>query len=149
MKGGRWALVCPKCKNEFAYDDDALLAEREVIAERIRQLQGQIAQAKAQSVYSKQDRDYKSKIVNQLGMQLSECHEQIANINRVRHQARNAVEEKRVREFINLIKEEYGEREYKRLWDKVDESFRPSSITELMKHSYSCGRQDATGINKL
>lgn len=144
----RYQLTCPKCKHEFAYNNGHIDSEIATVKDRVAKVEKLLAEYKLLP-YEEQMR--KKAYRKRLAAEKLELCQKLQALKSFRKHANEERRRTIDSAFNQLVKEEIGEKEYKRLREKAEAECEAYNICDMMKHEYTRAnyKTDVTSINKL
>ena len=144
----KYQLTCPKCKHEFAYDNGHIDSEIARLGQKASELQRQLSEYKTLPYI---ERKRKKEWRTRAAAALSSTNQQLAKLKAFRKNADQQVDKVRYALLKDLIKEEFGEEAFARLWEKSEREMEAYQISGLMRHEYTRANSKAnvTSVNKL
>lgn len=141
-------MTCPYCKKEFPFNNGDLDRKISSIAQRISTINRELAEINAMHPKAKRFKEGRRKV---LVLELSELVEKITELKTVRKATDQQIKAYEYQAFKDIVKERYGEAEYKKIIEMVDEEIKAYQISGLMRHEYtrSNSKSNVTSINKL
>ena len=141
-------MTCPYCKREFPYDNGELDRKISLAGQRIREITMELAEIKAMHPNLKKKREGHRKV---LVLKLNKAQKEITELKAVRKACDQQIKHYEFETFKNLVKERYGEEEYRKLFTRVEEELQAYRASSLMKREYtrSNAKSDVISINKL
>lgn len=139
-------MVCPFCKKEFPYNNGKLDAEISAIGQRIQTVTKKLTDIK----YGRHDDEswYEKK---RLVKELTRLQERITELKAIRKVADQQIKYHEHQLLKDIVKERYGEEEYRKILEKVDEGMKAYKLSDMMKHEYTRApsKPGVTNIDKL
>ena len=141
-------MTCPYCKREFPYDNGDLDRKISLASQRIQEITLEIAKIKAMHPKLRRKREGRRSV---LVLELNEAQKEITELKAVRKACDQQIKHYDFETFKRLVKERYGEEEYRKLYTHVEEELQAYRVSDLMKHEYtrSNAKADVISINKL
>lgn len=141
-------MTCPYCKREFPYDNGDLDRKISLAGQRIREITLELAKIKAMHPKLRREREGRRSV---LVLELNEAQKEITELKAVRKACDQQIKRYEFETFKRLVKERYGEEEYRKLYTHVEEELQAYRVSDLMKHEYtrSNAKADVISINKL
>ena len=144
----KYQLTCPKCKHEFAYDNDHINGKIARNAAEITDINKQIAQFK---LLPADERRRRQAWKDRKNARLQELIAENSQLKSFRKVADQQVKYMQFQIFKNLVEEEFGTEAYRRLLRRAEEELEAYKISGLMAHEYTRAnyKTSVTSINKL
>lgn len=141
-------MTCPYCKREFPYNNGDLDKKISNIGQRITSINRELAEIKALPTKAKKAREGRRKV---LVMELTGLMEKVSGLKAIRKACDQQVKYYEYLAFKEIVKERYGEKEYKQIIAMVEDEIKAYKISGLMLHEYtrSASKSNVTSINKL
>lgn len=141
-------MTCPYCKREFPYNNGDLDKKISNIGQRITSINRELAEIKALPPKAKKAREGRRKV---LVMELTSLAEKVSGLKAIRKACDQQVKYYEYQAFKDIVKERYGEKEYKQILAMVEDEIKAYKISGLMRHEYtrSASKSNVTSINKL
>ncbi len=125
----RFQIHCPKCRHEFVWNMDDLEQEREKLKKRHGVISKMIADMKAQN---SPDALGFSKEFKRLKAESTQLIERMTELKSIKKNNEAITDEIFNREFKDLIRERFGEEEYCKLLEMVQERLKPIRTEQIM-----------------
>lgn len=144
----KYQLHCPHCNHEFTYDNGYYDKNITRLGMEISSITRQLAEHKTLP-WPEQKR--RSDWYFRVKKQLAEKQEELAGLKAIRKVSDQQIKFAEYQIFKNLVKEQFGEKVYKELLEKVIKELEAYQISGLMLHEYSRSNAKAnvTSINKI
>lgn len=141
-------MTCPFCKREFPFDNGSLDKDIAVIGQRIAEINSELSRIKASSPSVKRSYEGRKKV---LVLELNDLVSRMSQLKAVRKASDQQIKSFEYQAFKNIVKERYGESEYKKILSLVEEEVKAYKISGLMRHEYtrSPHKANVTSISKL
>ena len=141
-------MTCPYCKREFPYNNGDLDKKISNIGQRITSINRELAEIKALPTKAKKAREGRRKV---LVMELTGLMEKVSGLKAIRKACDQQVKYYEYLAFKEIVKERYGEKEYKQIIAMVEDEIKAYKISGLMLREYtrSASKSNVTSINKL
>ena len=144
----KYQLHCPKCNHEFAYDNGYYDKNITRLGMEIKEIQRQLAEHRTLPWPEQKRRTdwwFRTKKV------LAEKQEEIGELKAIRKVCDQQIKFAEYSIFRQLFHEQYGEKAYKEMIEKVQKELEAYKISGLMWHEYtrSNAKSNVTSINKL
>ena len=142
-------MTCPFCKQEFPYDNGRLDREISMKGQRIHEITRRLSEIKYMDKRLWSKATWKER--KRLTLELSQLKVEIAELKAVRKACDQQINSFSYQMFKEIVKERYGETEYRAILDQVEEELKAYKISGLMRHEYTRapGRSNVTSVNKL
>lgn len=144
----KYQLTCPKCKHEFAYDNDHINGKIAQLSAEVTSLNRQLQEHRLMP----KDEQYKrSAWWRRTKARLAKAQEELATAKAFRKVADQQVNQFMFHTFKRLVREEIGEETFMKLINQMEEETEAYKISGLMRHEYSRAnyKSDVISINKL
>lgn len=144
----KYQLTCPKCKHEFAYDNDHINGKLARNSAEITDINKQLSQFK---LLPADERKRRKAWENRIKARLTELMAENSQLKSFRKVADQQVKYMQFQIFKNLVEEEFGTETYRRLLNRAEEELEAYKISGLMAHEYTRAnyKTAVTNINKL
>lgn len=144
----KYQLTCPKCKHEFAYDNDHINGKIARNASEITDINKQLAEFKLLPL---DERKRRGAWENRIKARLQELIAENSQLKSFRKVADQQVKYMQFQIFKNLVEEEFGTEAYRRLLRRAEEELEAYKVSGLMAHEYTRAnyKTAVTNINKL
>lgn len=141
-------MTCPYCKKEFPFNNGDLDRRISAIGQRITTINRELSEIKAMHPKFRKCKEGRKKV---LVLELSELVEKIKELKTIRKATDQQIKEYEYQVFKNIVKEKFGETEYKKILEIVAEEIKAYQISGLMRHEYtrSNSKSNVTSISKL
>lgn len=141
-------MTCPFCHREFPYNNGKLDADISKIGQQIHEINIEMAQIKALPLHLRKQKEGRRKV---LGIKMAELQKKSAELRAVRKACDQQIKAFEYQEFKNIVKERYGESEYKKILEMVEQSLQAYKASGLMRHEYtrSPHKSNVTSVSKL
>ena len=141
-------MTCPYCKREFPYDNGKLDREISDIGQRINAIDRDLATIKASSPRARRAAEGRRKV---LTLEVTGLRERLSGLKAVRKAADQQIKAFEYQTFKDIVKDRYGDAEYKKILAMVQEELKAYKASSLMRHEYtrSNAKANVTSINKL
>ena len=141
-------MTCPYCKREFPYDNGWIDYKISSKGQRITEINRSLSEIKA--LGAKKD-GYTRKRRAALVKELNDLKVEMAQLKSIRKACDQQIKFHEYQFFKDRVKERFGEAEYRKILDAVQEDLKAYSISSLMKREYtrSPGKGNVISINKL
>lgn len=142
-------MTCPFCKQEFPFDNGGLDREISEIGQRITTINRRLSEINHLPPYRRTRETWNER--RRLASELARLQEKIAGLKSVRKATDQQIKAFEFQEFKNIVKERFGEAEYRKILDEVQQELKAYQISGLMRHEYtrSPHKSSVTSINKL
>lgn len=142
-------MTCPYCHREFPYNNGELDRKISVKGQRILEINKRLAQIKglSKSQHTRETWLERKKLIEELNRLALE----VTELKAVRKACDQQIKAFEFQEFKNQVKERFGEAEYKKIIDAVQEELKAYNASSLMAHEYtrSSSKSNVISINKL
>ena len=141
-------MTCPHCKREFPFDNGKLDREISNIGQRISAINRELAEIKSAGTRYRKAADGRRKV---LTLELTRLMERLSGLKAIRKASDQQIKFYEYQAFKNIVKDRYGDEEYRKILTMVDEEIRAYKVSGLMRHEYtrSNSKSNVTSINKL
>ena len=141
-------MTCPFCKREFPFNNGELDQKITKIGQRITSINRELATIKASNPKARKAAEGRRKV---LTMELTELMEKVSGLKAIRKATDQQIKAFEYQAFKEIVKERYGEAEYRKILEQVEEEIKSYKISGLMRHEYtrSQHKSNVTSINKL
>ena len=143
-------MTCPYCKREFPYDNNSLDYRIHKIGHRLFEINQRLTEIKsADRRYQKNEKTVKER--NELVKEKAELDKRLFELKSFRKTADQQIKYIENMLLREIIKERFGEEEYKKVLDQLDLELQAYNASGLMAHEYSkaARKKAVTSINKL
>lgn len=142
-------MTCPYCKKEFPYDNGYLDYKISSKGQELLKIRQRLTKIKnlpksEKNYFTLKERKNLIEKENKINIELKE-------LKTVRKQCDQQIHIFEYETFKNIIKDKYGESEFRNILDQVTEELQAYKISGLAHHEYtrSGSKQNVTSINKL
>lgn len=141
-------MTCPFCKQEFPFDNGKLDKEISVIRQRIRAIHRELSEINGLPMKAKKAREGRRKV---LIIEMTTLEEKISKLKSIRKATDQQIKHYEYQAFKDIVKNRYGEEEYRKILKQVEEEIKAYKISGLMRHEYtrSQHKSNVTSINKI
>ena len=141
-------MTCPFCKKEFPYNNGKLDRDISNIGQRITSINRELSEIKAMSPKAKKAKEGHRKV---LVIELQRLNEKVSGLKAIRKACDQQIKAYEYQAFKDIVKERYGEEEYRKIIALVEEEIKAYQISGLMRHDYtrSPHKSNVTSVNKL
>lgn len=144
----RYQLTCPKCKHEFAYDNDHINGKLARNAAEITDINRQLAEFK---LLPADQRKRRKAWLDRKKARLTELIGENSQLKSFRKVADQQIKFMQFQIFKNMVEEEFGTEAYRRLLRRSEEELEAYKVSGMMAHEYTRAnyKTSVTSINKL
>ena len=141
-------MTCPYCKREFTFNNGKLDREISDIGQRISSINRELGEIKASGPKARRAAEGRRKV---LTLELQRLMERITRLKAIRKVSDQQIKNSEYQAMKNIIRERYGEDEYRKILGMVEEEIKAYKVSGLMHHEYtrSQHKSSVTSINKL
>lgn len=141
-------MTCPYCKREFPFNNGKLDREISDIGQRISSINRELGEIKASGPKARRAAEGRRKV---LTLELQQLMERVSRLKAIRKASDQQIKQFEYQAFKELVRDRYGEEEYRKLLAMVDEEIKAYKVSGLMYHEYtrSQHKSNVTSINKL
>lgn len=141
-------MTCPYCKREFPFNNGKLDREISDIGQRISTINRELGEIKAAGPRARKAAEGRRKV---LTLELQQLMERVSRLKAIRKASDQQIKQFEYQAFKELVRDRYGEEEYRKLLAMVDEEIKAYKASGLMHHEYtrSQHKSNVTSINKL
>lgn len=141
-------MTCPYCKREFPFNNGELDREISSIGQRITSVNRELASIKALSPKARKAAEGKRKV---LVMEATKLAEKISALKAIRKATDQQIKAYEYQAFKDIVKDRFGESEYRKILEMVEEEIKAYKISGLMRHEYTRSQHKSSviSINKL
>lgn len=141
-------MTCPYCKREFPYDNGKLDADISKIGQRINEINCELTHIKALPPAARRKKEGRRKV---LSMEITKLQVKITELKTVRKACDQQIRHYEFELWKNLVRERYGEKEFRSMLEMVQEELKAYQAGDLMRREYtrSQHKSNVTSVNKL
>lgn len=141
-------MTCPYCKREFPFNNGELDREILSIGQRITSVNRELASIKALSPKARKAVEGRRKV---LTMEVTKLAEKISELKAIRKATDQQIKEYEYQAFKDIVKDRFGESEYRKILEMVKEEIKAYKISGFMRHKYTRSQHKSSviSINKL
>lgn len=141
-------MICPYCKKEFPFNNGNLDREIEEAKQTLKKIEEELVCIKCLPYSLQKQREGRRKVLISEKSKVITRLSKLKAVRKVANQHRGRTESGI---FRQIVRERYGEDEYEKIIELVEEEMKAYSIGDLMKHGYSRSnsKSSVTRINKI
>lgn len=143
-----YQMTCPYCKKEFPYDNGNLDKKIDEIGHRIMEINAELSIIKSSQPTVRRAKEGRKKV---LVRELCELNMKIKTLKTIRKTCDQQIKLFELMTIKSIIREKYGEKEFQKIIEAMEQEMQAYKISGQMLHSYSRSgsKSDVISINKL
>lgn len=141
-------MTCPYCKREFPFNNGELDKKIEALKQDYTAVELELSKIKAMHYQKRREMEGRRKVLVE---RKNEIAKKLVELKTVRKATDQQIRAYEYQLFKNIVKEKYGEVEYRKIYEQVAEELKAYKVSGLMRHEYtrSNAKANVTSINKL